>query len=154
MKFKRELWHLEKPCENPKPDRRSKDSWEYQPEFPPGLYVCIGHLETLGLREGETKSFWSHELRKVGKEGDHSCGVVTQGAGKEKFDALMGSQLLQRVDPDAYNLRHVLALHPEMEPRHMCEVLSWLLQNGVILPEQLNVAFRKVAEIWDKEEDG
>lgn len=138
MTIERNLFKLDKPCGNPRPDRRKK-SWESLPEFPPGLYLHTSRM-------GKLQSI--HEIQRVSHAGLVLYGLIKSNTNPTEYDALMLAA--QKIEPDPHNLCHTLALHPDLEPRNMCKVLSELLRTKVISPEQLATAFKSVAEMLEE----
>jgi hypothetical protein len=148
LQTKSELYELNKPCTNPKPDRRNKDNWMLQPEFPPGLYIVTSREEQF---DDDMPTHWIHEIERVGSQGGKYSGRINENGNNEQYTALMDA--MYKIEPGERCLRHTLALHEDMEPRHMCEVLAWMLRYGLVNPEVLDIAFKNVLEEWNAEEE-
>ncbi len=149
LSTKRTLFTLNSPLANPKPDRRKKDSWWAKPEFEPGLFLLYSREESSGAATPRT--FWINELQRVNSEGATYYGHVQENADSQRYDALM--EAMEEVEPDKHNLRHTLALHPDIRPGNVCEVLAFMLRVGSVTPDQLHCAFEGVLWQWAAEAD-
>ena len=152
LRVKRTLYLLPEPCKNPKPDRRRKD-WECLPEFPAGLYLLEEREEFFDRTDREDlkdKTFWIRTIRRVSSEGSLHYGEIKENINEQEFPALTAA--FHPVEFDERNLRHVLAVHPDLRPVNMCEVLAWMLRYGLVNPEVLHIAFKNVLEEWEKED--
>lgn len=151
---KNTLYKLDVECTNPKPDRRKKGDWQFTPKFPKGLYVLVERDERRCWEgDDDDVTFVSREFKRVSRDGGTCYGRINENGNKEEFAALAAA--VEEIKPDRRNIVHYLASGTSYisEPNGMMDVVGWMLRNGVISPEQVDIALERLQKEWNKEED-